>query len=224
MKKLLTAFLVAASVVTASAQIKFGGMTINSGPSIRPVVSRVSILVGTMPDGQSGRCTAFAVDRRGTWVTAQHCVDNPATSFTIGDADARLEKSDEMSDLAILFGPRAGEAFKLGRAHEVGDVTQSMGYMVIGNIFHDRLFIMPHTTVHRRLPPPSAFVEGTLNANVTGYSDVYSGNVARGHSGSPILNQEGRVVGVVTTYALREHLLFSPTYEVFRDFTEGYWK
>lgn len=137
----------------------------------RPSIVRVSSL---RPDGQHSVCTGFVVSFAHGWVlTARHCVYHPEQT-TVDEFPTQVVRiSDTFALLQIPFGMKPHLEFAKKRPKE-GTPVVAIGYGY--NIL------------------------GIFTRHIVGWdgSDfAFDGGVPPGMSGAPVLDSDGRVVGLV---------------------------
>lgn len=132
-------------------------------------------------DGSTGHCTAWSV-RISQWMTANHCVKY--NDLTINGVEVLIVKQDEKADLALLQGPKVTPLELAKQAPELGDDVYSFGwpgeYPSMKPIFFHGVF---------NVDPEN---DATLKHDMVGI-DSQNGF---GMSGGPIVNRDGKVVGM----------------------------
>ena len=158
-------------------------------------------------------CTAFSInEQEGNWATARHCADYAAElghSVTILNQPAYVVFVDQFYDVAVYQAPKAKmPALKLGKAPTVGDPISIMGFP----------YGLPElVTVWGRV--------AARHVPITGYniSDILDITVAGGNSGSPVLSEKGRVIGIVWGAFIRSPHTLSVPFESVERALKGYW-
>ena len=158
-------------------------------------------------------CTAFSINaQEGNWATARHCADFAAESgysVTILNQPAYVVFVDQFYDVAVYQAPKAKmPALKLGKVPRTGDSLSIMGF--------------PYGL------PELVTVWGEIAARhvpITGYniSDILDVTVAGGNSGSPVMNENGRVVGIVWGAFIQSPHTLSVPFESMERALKGYW-
>lgn len=155
--------------------------------------------------------TGFRVNGLSGIVTALHgVVGCRSVTASSGDDvlnDLEIVKADIARDIALLWSPRLAERSPVGLvAAPRGDVTGQDGLQVIGypkGVFKPRpttkIDILDRAQLADLLPPGQDFNALTKRASPAIDIDVLSiqAPLVPGHSGAPLLNREGRVLGVV---------------------------
>src|SRR5918995_1930564 len=157
------------------------------------------VLVSTStqtPFGQGGGGTGsgFLIDDEGHVLTNQHVVDN-AQSVTVrfpdGDEiDARVVGADASSDVAVLeleTVPSGVTPLELGASEslEIGDLVVAIGspFGLEGTVTSGIV-----SALHRELTAPDGFtIDGAIQTDAA---------INPGNSGGPLLDGQGRVVGI----------------------------
>lgn len=160
------------------------------------VVTVVSVVDAQSPFAPRGvgEGSGFVLDRDGRIVTAEHVVDGAASihvAFPDGTkADARLVAADPLLDLAVIevdVPSAVLEPLPLGRAESlrVGETV-----LAIGTPFGLAQSVSAGivSALERQITAPNGFTLG--NAIQT------DAPVNHGNSGGPLLDTEGRVIGV----------------------------
>jgi S1-C subfamily serine protease len=137
-----------------------------------------------------GTGSGFYVDRDGAALTNNHVVERCAmvtvTSEGSAKREARVVATDRDGDLALLraAGPApAVAAFNAAPARSPGSDLAVVGYPAYG---------LP--TIRSSLVPASASAAVLASEQ---RDIVFQGLVRRGHSGSPLLDESGNVVGII---------------------------
>lgn len=134
-------------------------------------------------------CTAFSINERaGYWMTARHCAQsntvNAAWEATIDNQWALVIYRDPAHDIAVIQSAARHPALKMAsRGSEPGDAAVIIGYP----------WGMPRgqSTTFGHIAALLVPIENWYP------SDIYDITVAPGNSGSPVLNLDGRIVGLV---------------------------
>lgn len=146
--------------------------------------------------GEQAICTTWSLDQKaGLWVTAAHCTasteyteDGEFTvlyeNLTIAGQPATVTYRDLVFDLALLVADAHEPGLRLGEYPKVGDVVTVYGYP--GGL------LAPFATwLHVSNPFLVAYGRQWM---------VLDGHVWPGHSGAPVLDRKGRVVGIVQAH------------------------
>jgi V8-like Glu-specific endopeptidase len=139
--------------------------------------------LGSVVDGQYVG-TAFHLGN-GCWMTAAHTVESASVNLVLWNGRAPFAHrigSHPTADVSVLKGPAIVDA--LGLASTV----PARG---------DRVWIVGFPGDSRRYPQPVPSTGRVLGIAGTGHLLV-DAMAFPGHSGSPVLNREGRVAGVLT--------------------------
>jgi S1-C subfamily serine protease len=175
-------------------------------PSVMPLRAEIEGVERTF-------CTAFAInEQEHLWATAKHCVEaalDEEWEMRIGGGFAYpIYLTPGGDDVAVIQAERAGEALSLAfEAPSVGQAIRIQGY--------------PYGL------PIRVTVTGTLAGRmlpIAGqFSDVLDINVAGGNSGSPVMNEDGRVIGVLWgRFVQSSHALAVP-WETLQRLISGYF-
>ena len=161
--------------------------------------------------GDAGGCTTFSMALNGSaWVTANHCVAGVEKLY-IGGRPAAVKAVDPRYDMAILTGPASDRYYRIGSAPVIGDPISTYGYAVSPN---GRNFV----------PYPMLFNGIVASPYIPNYSSYWGDLMlltsvgSAGHSGAPVIDSRGDVVGIVvggTDGRKTAHLSFSLTYSHF---------
>ncbi len=134
--------------------------------------------------------TAFAVTSDGYLITAKHVVDGHVrvqvrSSFDGKTHDAEVVSVDERYDLALLRVKGQSEPIRFGSWPNtvVGQAVSSIGYSDPVS-YPDVIDIRPGAVTKLRVE------------NLADYFQ-FSGSVVPGHSGGPLLDESGLIIGVV---------------------------
>lgn len=135
-------------------------------------------------------CTAFSInEQEGLWATARHCatavIDQEWSGVTIGYQWAiPIYLAPDLDDVAVFQSATRAPALHLALyGPQVGDPVAVWGY--------------PYGL------PRLVLAKGYVSAHLvpfemhSGISDILDATIASGDSGSPVLDQDGDVVGVV---------------------------
>ncbi len=143
-------------------------------------VKSIQPLVRVNDDGEKVNvCTAFSINEtRGLWLTANHCY---AGGEQFAGSDVEWVGYNEKYDLAVFQGPHVTALVLAIKAPEVGDEVVLSGYP------HGSLDLI---TFFGRTSAVKARVMPTYTGSVFNILGL------PGDSGSPILDNSGRVVGV----------------------------
>ncbi|MDE5412750.1 S1C family serine protease [Alkalihalobacterium chitinilyticum] len=133
--------------------------------------------------GNSSRGTGFAVSPDGMIITNHHVVDGKGqlvVSFPNGDLyEGTVINSNEDLDLAFVSVP----------ANDVPHLTLDENSGSIG----DPIYVIGNPLMHSQIVTDGEIVENEDRLHVLKISaPIYSGN-----SGSPVINEDGKVIGVV---------------------------
>ena len=172
--------------------------------------------------GEQAVCTTWALNKKaGLWMTAAHCVafwadiDGEWTmvryaNLVIAGKPATIVKVDPEDDLALLHADVHERGFRIGNYPSVGDEVTVYGFP--GG------WISPIPTW---LHVSNTFMtfEGTARAWM-----LLDGSVWPGHSGSPIINKHGKVIGVVQAHGTDRYAgaTFASAWTDFHAFIAGF--
>jgi len=136
--------------------------------------------------------TGFVVDTTGVVVTNYHVVQScGAVSFLLKDqmsADAKVVASDPVNDLALLkldAGTKAAAVFQEPEKLRAGDDVIVFGYPLLGQLASSGNLTRGSVTALSGLRDDARYFQ-------------MSAPIQLGNSGGPVLNQSGRVAGMVT--------------------------
>lgn len=151
-------------------------------------------------------CAAAAVDSRGYFVTAAHCLESDEFTLTFPGPDGpvavrpRVVWSGRPSvfgfDFALLHAPSGvDQVFEWADAPEVGDVAISCG-AVIDALQEDGVPMIVEVMVE----PTGGHILKRLSRSI-GHDMKYDlllhdCPIIRGYSGGPLVNREGKLVGI----------------------------
>jgi len=128
-------------------------------------------------------CTTESVnERHGLWLTAAHCVE-PSDNFVrvIMGKPAYVAYADPVIDLALLRSDAKAPELRLGKRPRFGDIVNVAGYP---------LGLGQFLTTWLRISNLEYKVEDR-------WFLVLDGTVLPGHSGSPVLDEDGRIIAVL---------------------------
>lgn len=141
-------------------------------------------------------CTVWSINQKqGLWVTASHCVSNwgevgeegeplpmvIGSGYTIKQHPAEVVMVNGDADLALLKSEAHEPGLKLGKYPHVGDEAVVYGYPA-GRPDPVVLFLRVASVFYQYEQWP--------------WTMLFSGHGWPGHSGSPILDTDGRVISV----------------------------
>lgn len=135
--------------------------------------------------------TGFVVDTAGAVVTNYHVVQACGNvSFLLGSssADATVVASDPVNDLALLklkHGTKAAAVFQEPEKLRAGDDVIVFGYPLLGQLASSGNLTRGSVTALSGLRDDARYFQ-------------MSAPIQLGNSGGPVLNQSGRVAGIVT--------------------------
>ena len=178
--------------------------------SIKPLMS-----------GDSAGCTTWSVNEaKGWWVTAGHCVVQQVETeeglvmmatpdLNIGGKPITAARVDLVNDLALLEADIHMPALKYGNYPNVGDAVTVYGYP--GG------WLAPFPTW---LTVSNPFAK-LFNREWM----VLDGSVWPGHSGSPVLDRKGHVVGVIQAHGTDRYAgtTFACTWQQLGAFVADSW-
>lgn len=159
-------------------------------------------------------CAGAALDDEGLVLTAYHCVaaGGPVVVYTRGGGGtvARIESTDTPADLALL----RAEGLQVEATLEVAETSPELGATVraLGHPYGDG--------------PSAGFLSGLLRWSVSEGTVANAGPMALqitapvnpGNSGGPVLDEAGRIVGVVSRRIDGDGLGFVTRAEVVSEF------
>jgi hypothetical protein len=163
--------------------------------AIRPI-----FVLDPADPGNSGSCTAWAV-KPFQWITAKHCKEPVMT------IDNQLvEVIKETDDLLLVSGPNVPPLLLAVKDPQIGDEVFLFGYPP-GYDWEKPIFFhgMVNTDEH---------IDGEIHHNLYGIDSTGG----PGMSGGPIINYDGRVVGVVELSSTRYSNMWSQPLSVLRAF------
>lgn len=137
-------------------------------------------------------CTAFSINERdGLWATAGHCADFVLAKklpITIGNVWALPVYVSAWNDVALYQSARHAPALKLADATvEVGGPVRIAGYPYgLFRLIETRGYMAAHQE------PVQHADDGWVQV-----SDILDITTAGGNSGSPVLNVDGGVIGIL---------------------------
>ena len=177
---------------TASAEgLSIGAIYRNSATGVVEISATGG---GTLGGGQQAQGSGFVLDEEGHIVTNEHVVSGAGSisvRFSDGSTrDAELVGTDRSTDLAVIKVDAPAsflEPLRLGDSDEVavGDGVVAMGspFGLEGTITSGIV-----SALHRQITAPNRFtIVGTIQTDAA---------VNHGNSGGPLLDSQGRVVGV----------------------------
>jgi len=188
-----------------------------------PNLDSVTVLQG--PD-----CTTWSVNEsKGLWVTAAHCVVNIGIVEDTGDSFIEtwplaihgkpvtiLKYSPlEEYDIALLQSDVHTPALKLGKYPQVGDQVTVYGF--------PGRFNSPFPTWLRVSNPYQKWADDQRVPWIANM--VFDGNVWPGHSGSPVLDRQGKVVSLVQGF--HKHMIglsLGIPWSILRSFLVDAWE
>lgn len=135
--------------------------------------------------------TGFVVETGGAVVTNYHVVQScGAVSFLVGQSstDATVVASDPVNDLALLRlakGAKAAAVFQEPEKLRAGDDVVVFGYPLLGQLASSGNLTRGSVTALSGLRDDARYFQ-------------MSAPIQLGNSGGPVLNQAGRVTGIVT--------------------------
>jgi S1-C subfamily serine protease len=135
--------------------------------------------------------TGFIVDTSGAVVTNYHVVQScGVVSFLLGPSsvDAKVVASDPVNDLALLklsTGTKAAAVFQEPEKLRAGDDVIVFGYPLLGQLASTGNLTRGSVTALSGLRDDARYFQ-------------MSAPIQLGNSGGPVLNQSGRVAGIVT--------------------------
>lgn len=138
----------------------------------------------------AGVCTTFHVGD-GFWVTARHCVALTDTEVTIHGVPATLVTGSATADLAVYIGPQQHTKLRLGTLPAFGTPVHYIGYPWFGQDYH-------HGVYTGFWAEPTAEGEYEFTAPAHG-----------GASGSPVMTEDSKVVGVLVAGYLGQHYTYA---------------
>jgi putative serine protease PepD len=163
--------------------------------SVSDIYAAAAPAVASVENGNGGSGSGFLYDGQGHVVTNQHVVDG-GSDFTVrfgedGEpVDARLVGEDPSTDLAVLEVedvPPETEPLELGSSANLrpGDAVIAIGspFGLSGSVTTGVI-----SALDRRIEAPNRFqIDGVLQTDAA---------INPGNSGGPLLDAEGRVIGV----------------------------
>jgi putative serine protease PepD len=163
--------------------------------SVADIYAEAAPAVASVENGNGGSGSGFLMDGKGHVVTNQHVVDG-GSDFTVrfgedGEPlDARLVGEDPSTDLAVLEVedvPAETEPLELASSSDLrpGDVAIAIGspFELSGSVTTGVI-----SALDRQIDAPNGFqIDGVLQTDAA---------INPGNSGGPLLDSEGRVIGV----------------------------
>jgi putative serine protease PepD len=176
--------------------------------SVADIYAEAAPAVASVENGNGGSGSGFLMDGQGHVVTNQHVVDG-GSEFTVrfgedGEAlDARLLGEDPSTDLAVLEVedvPAEIEPLELASSGNLrpGDVAIAIGspFDLSGSVTTGII-----SALNRDITAPNGFqIDGVLQTDAA---------INPGNSGGPLLDAEGRVIGVNSQIVASEAAQFS---------------
>jgi len=180
------------------------------GPLLPSETPRDQVVYVKVDEPQSGTGTAFAIDNKGTWLTARHVVDS-CDQVGLEISLGRVLKVDvdvsAQSDTAILSAKwkRAPLPGDLNSQRQVGEMGYFFGFPqgrpgeVAGRLLsRGRMEVRGR---YRNSEPVLTWVEKGRTSGLIG--------TLGGLSGGPALDRDGEVVGVVTAESPRRGRIYT---------------
>ncbi len=164
--------------------------------SVKPIQFK-GVDQATGEDALGNKCTAgFINQEKALWITAAHCI--PPSSFFLDGLPAFPVEVDKEKDLAVIFSYGVGGIPLNLSNHEMraGEELTSAGYpfgsttpIFVKGPVASPLFSFPNT--------PEAF-------------SIWDIRCGRGQSGSPVVDEEGRLISVLQIGSIVFPIQFSP--------------
>ena len=156
------------------------------------IIAPIDSVQPLQSDERKTFCTAFSIHQRlGYWATARHCVEAAEahqSAMFIHNEHAVIVYKDEFSDLAILQSISRAPALRLAsEAPKVGAFLEVRGFP----------YGLPKMVTTRGIIAARHIPIYHSGANRYEVSDILDLTVAGGNSGSPVLDENGHVVGIL---------------------------
>lgn len=160
---------------------------------------RQRLVSATIPIGTNlGTGTAFAVDDKGHYLTAQHVIEGAAEVYinTVnGKTPLTVVDQDSAYDVALLLGPVTENFISLTSTYEQGDEVYALGYP--GNAFTGGQASLSFGVIARVLTNSS--LKLSYEEAPAGLEMIQTdAAINPGNSGGPLANRCG-VVGIVSS-------------------------
>ncbi|MBI3816328.1 trypsin-like peptidase domain-containing protein [Candidatus Peregrinibacteria bacterium] len=188
----------------------------------------IHLRVPTMQQGGTsqqvvGAGSAFFVSADGYLLTNEHVVSDLDAQYTVllnsgNSMNARVIARDPVHDIALLHVARSGTAF-LTLANR-NDIHLAQTAIAIGNTlgkFHNTVSVGVISSLHRNIQASAS------NGKVEQLTSVLQTDAAinAGNSGGPLVNLQGRVIGMNTAHANgAENVGFAIPADTLRSFLE----
>jgi hypothetical protein len=159
----------------------------------------------------TGHCTTFSVGVK-RWLSAEHCLAE-GEDATINGEDVYIIKQDSEADLVLFSGPLVTPLQFAEKEPALAEQVYLFGWPA--NIGGKKPLVFVGTVAALNL------TEGDLKTGL-GYQhrwNLYDGDGGAGMSGGPIVNEAGKVVGMVeATKAVPSTIIAGPTLEEIKRF------